>query len=107
LIGVGLRSRIKIGCAGKVITAFDLARMMALGADWCNAGRGFMMALRSLSPASALPLAIVVFLIFGSFTETYFDQYNTFAWIFFVAAMLYPVRDRIVGRSAVEAARMR
>ena len=69
--------------------------------------RGFMMALRSLSPASALPLAIVVFLIFGSFTETYFDQYNTFAWIFFVAAMLYPVRDRIVGRSAVEAARMR
>ncbi|QNK75746.1 FMN-binding glutamate synthase family protein [Variovorax sp. PAMC28562] len=45
LIGVGLRSRIKIGCAGKVITAFDLARMMALGADWCNAGRGFMMAL--------------------------------------------------------------
>jgi len=45
LIGVGLRDRIKIGCAGKVITAFDLARMMALGADWCNAGRGFMMAL--------------------------------------------------------------
>ena len=45
LIGVGLRSRIKIGCAGKVITAFDLARMMALGADWCNAARGFMLAL--------------------------------------------------------------
>ncbi|RZI97148.1 MAG: FMN-binding glutamate synthase family protein [Variovorax sp.] len=45
LIGVGLRDRIKIGCAGKVITAFDLARMMALGADWCNAARGFMMAL--------------------------------------------------------------
>jgi len=45
LIGVGLRDRIKLGCAGKVITAFDLARMMALGADWCNAARGFMMAL--------------------------------------------------------------
>ncbi|MGJ7581476.1 FMN-binding glutamate synthase family protein [Variovorax sp. RHLX14] len=45
LVGVGLRNRISIGCAGKVITAFDLARMMALGADWCNAGRGFMMAL--------------------------------------------------------------
>lgn len=45
LVGVGLRDRISIGCAGKVITAFDLARMMALGADWCNAGRGFMMAL--------------------------------------------------------------
>lgn len=45
LIGVGLRERIKLGCAGKVITAFDLARMMALGADWCNAARGFMMTL--------------------------------------------------------------
>ena len=45
LVGVGLRDRISIGCAGKVITAFDLARMMALGADWCNAGRGFMLAL--------------------------------------------------------------
>ncbi len=45
LIGVGLRERIKIGCAGKVVTAFDIARMMALGADWCNAGRGFMLAL--------------------------------------------------------------
>ena len=45
LIGVNLRDRIKLGAAGKVITAFDIARMMALGADWCNAGRGFMMAL--------------------------------------------------------------
>jgi glutamate synthase domain-containing protein 2 len=45
LVGVGLRHLVKIGCAGKVITAFDLARMMALGADWCNAGRGFMLSL--------------------------------------------------------------
>jgi glutamate synthase domain-containing protein 2 len=45
LKGVGLRDRVKIGCAGKVITAFDIARMMALGADWSNAGRGFMFAL--------------------------------------------------------------
>ena len=45
LVGVNLRDRIKLGAAGKVITAFDIARMMALGADWCNAGRGFMMAL--------------------------------------------------------------
>ncbi len=45
LIGVGLRDRIKLGCAGKVISAFDIARMMALGADWANAGRGFMFAL--------------------------------------------------------------
>ena len=45
LIGVGLRHRVKIGAAGKVINSFDLARMFALGADWCNSGRGFMMAL--------------------------------------------------------------
>jgi glutamate synthase domain-containing protein 2 len=45
LVGVGERHRVKIGCAGKVISAFDIARMMALGADWCNSGRGFMFAL--------------------------------------------------------------
>ncbi|QHI98658.1 FMN-binding glutamate synthase family protein [Xylophilus rhododendri] len=45
LVGAGLRKRISLGCAGKVISAFDIARYMALGADWCNAGRGFMLAL--------------------------------------------------------------
>ena len=38
-------TRIRIGCAGKVVSAFDIARMLALGADWCNAARGFMFAL--------------------------------------------------------------
>jgi len=28
-----------------VVSAFDIARMLALGADWCNAARGFMFAL--------------------------------------------------------------
>ena len=45
LRGAGLRSRIKVGAAGKVVSAFDIARMMALGADWCNSARGFMFAL--------------------------------------------------------------
>ena len=45
LVGLGLRARIRIGCAGKVVSAFDIARAMALGADWCNAARGFMFAL--------------------------------------------------------------
>ncbi|MFM9941656.1 MAG: FMN-binding glutamate synthase family protein [Hyphomicrobiaceae bacterium] len=44
LVGAGLRDRIRIGAAGKIITAFDMARAMALGADWCNAARGFMFA---------------------------------------------------------------
>jgi hypothetical protein len=45
LVGLNLRDKIKLGCAGKVISAFDIARAMALGADWCNAARGFMFAL--------------------------------------------------------------
>jgi glutamate synthase domain-containing protein 2 len=45
LVGAGLREKIRLGCAGKVVSAFDIARLMALGADWCNAARGFMMAL--------------------------------------------------------------
>ena len=45
LRGVGLRDRVKIGVAGKVVSAFDVARYMALGADWCNSARGFMFAL--------------------------------------------------------------
>ena len=48
LRGVGLRDQIKIGCAGKVVTAFDITRMMALGADWCNSARGFMFSLGCL-----------------------------------------------------------
>ncbi len=44
LVGVGLREKIRIGASGKIITAFDMARVMALGADWCNAARGFMFA---------------------------------------------------------------
>ncbi len=45
LRGVNLRDRIKLGCAGKVVSAFDIVRMLALGADWCNSARGFMFAL--------------------------------------------------------------
>ena len=45
LTGAGLRERISLGAAGKVVSAFDLAYAMALGADWCNSARGFMFAL--------------------------------------------------------------
>ncbi|MDZ4296969.1 MAG: FMN-binding glutamate synthase family protein [Moraxellaceae bacterium] len=48
LVGLNLRDRVKIGAGGKVISAFDIARTMALGADWCNSGRGFMFALGCL-----------------------------------------------------------
>ncbi|MGF1501642.1 MAG: FMN-binding glutamate synthase family protein [Paracoccaceae bacterium] len=44
LRGAGLRDRVKLGAAGKLVTAFDIARTLALGADWCNSARGFMFA---------------------------------------------------------------
>jgi glutamate synthase domain-containing protein 2 len=44
LVGAGLRDQIRIGAAGKVVSAFDIACLLALGADWTNAGRGFMFA---------------------------------------------------------------
>ncbi len=52
LVGAGLRGRIKIGAAGKVISAFDIARCLALGADWCNSARGFMFALGCIQSRS-------------------------------------------------------
>lgn len=45
LVGLNLRSQIRIGASGKVITGFDIARTLAIGADWCNAARGFMFAI--------------------------------------------------------------
>ena len=48
LVAAGLRPQIRLAAAGKIITAFDIARAGALGADWCNAARGFMFALGCL-----------------------------------------------------------
>ncbi|HQR87398.1 MAG: FMN-binding glutamate synthase family protein [Burkholderiales bacterium 35-55-47] len=45
LVGAGLRDSIRIGASGKIVSAFDMARALALGADWCNSARGFMFAL--------------------------------------------------------------
>jgi glutamate synthase domain-containing protein 2 len=44
LVGIGLRDQIRIGASGKITSAFDMAKVLALGADWCNAARGFMFA---------------------------------------------------------------
>jgi glutamate synthase domain-containing protein 2 len=52
LVGLNLRQKIKLGCAGKVVSAFDIARMLALGADWCNSARGFMFSLGCIQAQS-------------------------------------------------------
>jgi glutamate synthase domain-containing protein 2 len=44
LVGMGLRDRIRLVTSGKIISAFDMCRMFALGADSCNMARGFMFA---------------------------------------------------------------
>lgn len=44
LVGIGVRDKIRIAASGKITSAFDMARVMALGADWCNSARGFMFA---------------------------------------------------------------
>lgn len=45
LVGTNLREDIAIGAAGKVTSAFNIARTLALGADWCNSARGYMFSL--------------------------------------------------------------
>ncbi|KQY51324.1 FMN-binding glutamate synthase family protein [Lysobacter sp. Root494] len=52
LAGLDLRNRIRIGAAGRITSAFDIARTLAMGADWCNAGRGFMFALGCIQAQS-------------------------------------------------------
>ncbi len=52
LVGAGLRDKVKIGAAGRIISAFDIARALALGADWVNAARGYMFALGCIQSLS-------------------------------------------------------
>jgi glutamate synthase domain-containing protein 2 len=52
LVATNLRAAIKIGVAGKLISAFDLATVLAIGADWTNSARGFMFALGCIQSLS-------------------------------------------------------
>lgn len=52
LRGVGLRDKLRLGASGKITSAFDMARVMALGADWCNSARGFMFAVGCIQAQS-------------------------------------------------------
>ena len=52
LVGAGLRQHIRIGAAGKVVSAFDIASLLAIGADWTNAARGFMFAIGCIQSLS-------------------------------------------------------
>ena len=42
LTGAGIRDRVKIAASGKIVSAYDIVRVCAIGADWCNMARPFM-----------------------------------------------------------------
>ncbi len=43
LVGAGLKDQVRLAAAGKIYSGMGLARNLAIGADWCNAARAFMM----------------------------------------------------------------
>jgi hypothetical protein len=48
--------------------------------------------LRERDVVSLWPLLVTLFLVFGSYTETYVGNFNTLGTILFVTAFLYPIR---------------
>jgi len=52
LVGANLRQHIRLGASGKIISGFDIASVLATGADWINAARGFMFALGCIQSQS-------------------------------------------------------
>jgi len=52
LIGSGVRDKVRIIAAGKIISAFHMMRIIALGADTINSARGMMFALGCIQSRS-------------------------------------------------------
>ncbi|HHJ35317.1 MAG TPA: FMN-binding glutamate synthase family protein [Gammaproteobacteria bacterium] len=52
LYGTGLRDKIRIIASAKILTAFHIARIIALGADTVNSARGMMLALGCIQSRS-------------------------------------------------------
>jgi glutamate synthase domain-containing protein 2 len=52
LVGAGLRDRLRLAASGKIVSAFDIACVLALGADWTNAARAFMFAVGCIQSQS-------------------------------------------------------
>lgn len=52
LLGVGLRAKIRVIASAKILSAFHMARIIALGADTVNSARGMMLALGCIQSRS-------------------------------------------------------
>jgi hypothetical protein len=60
----------------------------------CAFWQSLVYAFRESERVALWPLAILLYLFLGSFTETYYRSFNTIEWVVFVTAVLYPVRPR-------------
>ncbi len=58
IVGAGLRVLIRLGASGKIISGFDMARVMALGADYCNAARASCSRLDASKPSPVIPISV-------------------------------------------------
>lgn len=52
LVGIGMRDRVAVAASGKLVSGFEIAAAIALGADWCNSARGFMFAVGCIQAQS-------------------------------------------------------
>ena len=52
LVGIGVRDQLKIAASAKRTSGFGIAAAMAMGADWCNSARGFMLAVGCIQAQS-------------------------------------------------------
>ena len=53
LTGAGLRDRVRVIAAGKILTGFSVVRTLAMGADVCNAARAMLFSIVRAHPARA------------------------------------------------------
>jgi len=52
LVGAGLRPKLRLAASGKIVSAFDIACVLAIGADWSNSARAFMFAVGCIQSQS-------------------------------------------------------
>jgi glutamate synthase domain-containing protein 2 len=52
LVGTNLRPRVRLAASGKIVSGFDIACVLALGADWANSARAFMFAIGCIQSQS-------------------------------------------------------
>ena len=52
LTGAGLRDGISVGASAKIVSAFDMIRLLSIGADFTNSARAFMMSIGCIQSLS-------------------------------------------------------